>query len=205
MFFHSFNIAAILLNIKAMIVLIDNYDSFTYNLVQYFGDLGAETRVLRNDQVSVDEICEMKPKGIVISPGPSDPDHAGICLEMVLRAARDDLPLFGVCLGHQTIGQAFGGKIIKTKPFHGKISVINHEGESVFKGVKTPLEVARYHSLTIDPASLPACLRVSASTDDGVIMGVWHESAPIHGVQFHPESIATQDGMQMLQNFLDYL
>ena len=188
-----------------MIVLIDNYDSFTYNLVQYFGDLGAETVVHRNDQITPDEVFALKPKAIVISPGPSDPDHAGICLELIQKAANENMPLFGVCLGHQAIGQVFGGKIVREPPMHGKTSDIHHEGMSVFKDLPTPFEATRYHSLTIDPDTVPFCLSVTAKTEDGVIMGVQHKEKPIHGVQFHPESIATQHGHEMLKNFLDLI
>jgi len=188
-----------------MIILIDNYDSFTYNLVQYFGDLGAETSVHRNDQITVDEVIAQKPTAIVISPGPSDPDHAGICLDLIKRAAEENIPLFGVCLGHQSIGQAFGGDIIRIAPMHGKTSDMLHDGDSVFKGLPSPFEATRYHSLTIDPATLPDCLEVTAKTDDGVIMGVKHKEKLIHGVQFHPESIATQHGHDMLKNFLEMI
>lgn len=188
-----------------MIILIDNYDSFTYNLVQFLGDLGAETTVYRNDKIAVDEVFDKKPKGLLISPGPSDPDHAGICLELVERAANENMPLFGVCLGHQTIGQVFGGKVVKSKPFHGKTSEITHTDKSVFKGLPSPLEITRYHSLIVERENLPADLEITAETEDGVIMGLQHKTAPIHGVQFHPESIATQQGHGMLQNFLDLL
>jgi anthranilate synthase component 2 len=188
-----------------MIVLIDNYDSFTYNLVQYFGDLGTETIVHRNDQITAEAVFDLKPKGIVISPGPSDPDNAGICLEVIKQAAERNIPLFGVCLGHQAIGQVFGANIVRVAPMHGKTSQMHHEGESVFKGLPSPFEATRYHSLTIDPPSLPNCLKVTAKTEDGVIMGVQHKDKPIHGVQFHPESIATAHGHDMLQNFIDIL
>jgi len=190
---------------NVMIVLIDNYDSFTYNLVQYFGDLGEEVRVHRNDQITVGEVIALKPKAIVISPGPSDPDHAGICLDLIQRAHDDSVPLFGVCLGHQSIGQVFGGDIVRIAPMHGKTSEIHHDGQSVFKGLPSPFEATRYHSLTIDPTTLPDCLEVTAKTDDGVIMGVQHKEKPIHGVQFHPESIATKHGHDMLKNFLDLI
>lgn len=190
---------------EPMIILIDNYDSFTYNLVQYFGDLGRETTVYRNDQITPQEIFDFKPDGIVISPGPSDPDHAGICLEVIKQAADNDTPLFGVCLGHQAIGQIFGGKIVRVPPMHGKTSDIYHEEQSVFKGLPSPFQATRYHSLTIDPSTVPDCLTVTAKTDDGVIMGVQHQDKPIHGVQFHPESIATNHGHEILQNFLSIL
>lgn len=186
-----------------MIVLIDNYDSFTYNLVQYLGDMNIETQVHRNDKISVNEVLEKNPRGIVISPGPSDPDHAGICLDLIKAAADKNIPLLGVCLGHQAIGQAFGGKIVRTKPMHGKTSHITHSNESVFKGTPTPLEVTRYHSLIIERETAPADLKITAETDDGIIMGVAHRFKPIHGVQFHPESIATAHGHTMLRNFVE--
>ncbi len=188
-----------------MIVLIDNYDSFTYNLVQYFGDLGQEIIVHRNDKIAPEEVVALKPGGIVISPGPSDPDHAGICLSLISLAAQENIPLLGVCLGHQCIGQAFGGKIVRTKPLHGKTSQIVHIGRSVFKDVPSPLEVTRYHSLIIERDSCPTELEITAQTSDGIIMGVKHETKPIHGVQFHPESIATSSGHAMLKNFADLL
>jgi anthranilate synthase component 2 len=187
------------------IIIIDNYDSFTYNLVQYLGDLGAETAVYRNDQLSSEEIFKLRPKGIVISPGPSDPDHAGICLDVIKQAAECDMPLFGVCLGHQAIGQVFGGKIVRIAPMHGKTSNMYHEELSVFKGLPSPFEATRYHSLTVEPESLPDCLDVTAKTEDGIIMGLQHKTKPIHGVQFHPESIATEHGHDMIKNFLDII
>ncbi|MGQ0526767.1 MAG: anthranilate synthase component II [Alphaproteobacteria bacterium] len=186
-----------------MIVLIDNYDSFTYNLVQYLGDMGVSSDVYRNDKISVQGVVDLKPKGILISPGPGDPDHAGICLELIRRAAEEELPLFGVCLGHQAIGQAFGGKIVRTAPMHGKISEIKHTDKSVFKDIPSPLPVTRYHSLIIEHA--PKDLEVTAETDGGIIMGVMHKTKPIHGVQFHPESIATAHGHAMLKNFIELL
>jgi anthranilate synthase component 2 len=188
-----------------MIILIDNYDSFTYNLVQYLGDLGAETTVYRNDQITSDEVFALKPKGIVISPGPSDPDHAGICMDVIKTAANNNTPLFGVCLGHQAIGQVFGGKIVRVAPMHGKTSQMFHDGESVFKGLPSPFEATRYHSLTVEPESFPDELKITAKTEDGVIMGLQHKEKPIHGVQFHPESIATQHGHDMIKNFLDII
>ncbi|MCC6597397.1 MAG: aminodeoxychorismate/anthranilate synthase component II [Alphaproteobacteria bacterium] len=188
-----------------MIVLIDNYDSFTYNLVQYFGDLGVQTQVHRNDSLSVEDVFKLMPKGIVISPGPSDPDHAGICLALVEAAAEKDVPLLGVCLGHQTIGQAFGGRIVKTTPLHGKISAVVHEGKSVFAGLPSPFDVARYHSLIVEKETLPASLEITAESADGIIMGLCHRVKPVHGVQFHPESIATQHGRAMLENFISLL
>ncbi|MEQ9519967.1 MAG: aminodeoxychorismate/anthranilate synthase component II [Parvibaculum sp.] len=187
-----------------MLLLIDNYDSFTYNLVHFLGDVGAACDVFRNDQISVAEAMARKPEAIIISPGPCDPDKAGICLELVAAAADAKVPLFGVCLGHQSIGQAFGGQIVRApEMMHGKMSNIHHDGTGVFKGIPDPFEATRYHSLTILPASLPDCLRKTAWTEDGVIMGVSHKELPIHGVQFHPESIASQHGRDLLANFLD--
>ena len=188
-----------------MITLIDNYDSFTYNLVQYLGDLGVETTVYRNDKVSVDQIMNENPKGLMISPGPSDPDHAGICLDLVQTAADTKTPLLGVCLGHQTIGQAFGGKIVKTTPLHGKVSNITHDAKSVFESLPTPLKVTRYHSLIIARETMPDDLEITAETEDGIIMGVQHKTLPIHGVQFHPESIETDHGHTMLKNFINII
>src|SRR5579863_4712598 len=175
----------------AMYLLIDNYDSFTYNLWHYLGELGAEVVVKRNDALSVDAALALKPQGIVISPGPSDPDRAGICLELVRRAG--GVPILGVCLGHQAIGQAFGGKIVRApQPMHGKVSAIRHDGSGVFAGLPNPFAATRYHSLIVDRAGLPAAMRVTAETDDGIIMGLAHRERPIHGVQFHPESIASE-------------
>ncbi len=188
-----------------MIILIDNYDSFTYNLVQYLGDLGVACDVHRNDKITIDEILKLKPKGLMISPGPSDPDHAGICLDLVKTADEKDIPLFGVCLGHQTIGQAYGGKIIKNPPMHGKVSNITHSGKSVFKDLPSPFAVTRYHSLSIERESCPDALEITSETADGTIMGVAHKTKPIHGVQFHPESIETQNGHAMLKTFTDML
>lgn len=188
-----------------MIVLIDNYDSFTYNLVQYLGDLKIETTVVRNDQSSIDQLMALKPKGLMISPGPSNPDHAGICLDLVHEAVKTKTPLFGVCLGHQTIGQALGGKIVKTSPLHGKMSSITHNNKSVFKDLPSPIEVTRYHSLIIERETMPQDLEITAQTEDGIIMGVIHKTLPIHGAQFHPESIATQHGHAMLKNFIDLI
>ncbi|RED53278.1 anthranilate synthase component II [Aestuariispira insulae] len=185
-----------------MFVLIDNYDSFTYNLVHYLGELGADTQVHRNDKITVAEILALKPEGVVLSPGPCDPDRAGICLEMVTAAAEAKLPLFGVCLGHQTIGQSFGGKIIREKPMHGKVSPISHASKGIFADLPDRVDVTRYHSLVVEKDSLPNCLEITAETDDGSIMGLQHTSLPIHGVQFHPESIASQGGYRMIENFL---
>lgn len=184
-----------------MFLLIDNYDSFTYNLWHYLGELGAEVVVKRNDALSVADALALKPQGIVISPGPSDPDRAGICLELIAKAGR--IPLLGVCLGHQAIGQAFGGKVVRAKvPMHGKLSAIRHEGSGVFAGLPNPFDATRYHSLIVERASLPASLAVTADTEDGIIMGLQHRERPVHGVQFHPESIASQGGHRLLKNFL---
>lgn len=187
----------------AMIVLIDNYDSFTYNLVQYFGDLDIETQVFRNDEKTADEILDLPSKGIVLSPGPCAPEQAGICLDLVSKAAATKKPLFGVCLGHQAIGQAFGGKIVKTPPMHGKVDSILHKGQGLFKDIESPLNVTRYHSLIVERETLPDDLTITAETQDGIIMGLQHKTLPIHGVQFHPESIATQTGHQFLKNFAE--
>jgi anthranilate synthase component 2 len=184
-----------------MFLLIDNYDSFTYNLWHYLGELGAEVVVKRNDALSVSDALAMKPQGIVISPGPSDPDHAGICLDLISAAGR--LPILGVCLGHQAIGQAFGGKVVRAPvPMHGKISAIHHKGTGVFKNLPNPFPATRYHSLIVERASLPKVLEVTAETGDGLIMGLSHRERPIHGVQFHPESIASEGGHDLLRNFL---
>jgi anthranilate synthase component II len=183
-----------------MFLLIDNYDSFTYNLWHYLGELGAEVVVRRNDQIAVEEALAMRPQGLIISPGPSDPDHAGICLELVRRAGT--IPLLGVCLGHQVIGQAFGGKVVRAPvPMHGKVSTIRHDGSGVFAGLPNPFAATRYHSLIVERASLPAQLTVTAESD-GLIMGLAHRERPVHGVQFHPESIASEKGHDLLRNFL---
>jgi len=185
-------------------LLIDNYDSFTYNLWHYLGELGAEVAVRRNDALTVDQVMAMAPEGIVISPGPCDPDRAGICLELIRRAA-GKIPLFGVCLGHQAIGQAFGGDVVRApKPMHGKVCDIHHDGSGVFAGLPTPFRATRYHSLVVDRATCPRTLHVSAWSEDGLIMGAAHVDLPVWGVQFHPESIETQHGHQMLRNFLDF-
>jgi anthranilate synthase component 2 len=184
------------------VVLIDNYDSFTWNLVHYFGQLGQDVLVHRNDGISVDQVIALKPKGVVLSPGPCDPDRAGICLELVHRMS-PSTPILGVCLGHQTIGQVFGGQIVRApKPMHGKVSAISHQGQGVFKGLPGRFLATRYHSLTIAPESVPESLIVTARSEDGVIMGVQHRDLPVHGVQFHPESIATERGHDLLRNFL---
>ena len=186
-----------------MFVLIDNYDSFTYNLLHFMGELGAEVVVHRNDKVTVEAVMAANPTGIVLSPGPCDPDRAGICLDLVMAAAAAELPLLGVCLGHQTIGQAFGGRVVRAPvPMHGKISAMRHDGAGVFEGLTNPFEATRYHSLMIARDSVPATLTVTAETDDGLVMGLRHNTLPIHGVQFHPESIASQNGHRLLANFL---
>ena len=186
-----------------MLILIDNYDSFTYNLVHFLGELGAEVTVKRNDAITVDALLEAAPQAVVISPGPCDPDRAGICLELVRRAA-GKIPLLGVCLGHQAIGQAFGGKVVRA-PYvmHGKLSPVRHGGEGVFRGLPNPFQATRYHSLTVERDSLPDCLKITAETDDGVILGLSHRELPVHGVQFHPESIASEQGHALLKNFLE--
>ena len=185
-----------------MLLLIDNYDSFTYNLVHYLGELGAEVTIYRNDAISADESLALKPQGIVLSPGPCDPDQAGICLELIEKNG-GTIPLMGVCLGHQAIGQAFGGKVVRAKTLmHGKTSDIHHEGHGLFEGLPTPFTATRYHSLTVERNSLPECLEVTAQTDDGVVMGLSHREYPVHGVQFHPESIASDQGHEILKNFL---
>ena len=186
-----------------MLVVIDNYDSFTYNLVQYFGELGAEMKVLRNDAVTVDEIRDLNPSRICISPGPCTPNEAGISCE-VIKAFGGELPVFGVCLGHQSIGQVYGGEVVRAETLmHGKTSLIHHEGKSVFNGLDNPFEATRYHSLIVKKETLPDCLEVTAWTEDGVIMGLKHKELNVHGVQFHPESILTNSGMQLLKNFLE--
>ncbi|HEX8569477.1 MAG TPA: aminodeoxychorismate/anthranilate synthase component II [Caulobacteraceae bacterium] len=186
-----------------MILVIDNYDSFTYNLVHYLAELGAETVVHRNDALTVQDALALRAEAVLLSPGPCAPDQAGICLPL-LRGAPEDLPILGVCLGHQAIGQAYGGDVVRAKSvMHGKTSPIRHEGESVFRGLRDGFTATRYHSLAVDRATLPDELKVTAWTDDGEIMGLQHRERPIHGVQFHPESIATEGGHQMLANFLD--
>ncbi|MEM9524903.1 MAG: aminodeoxychorismate/anthranilate synthase component II [Pseudomonadota bacterium] len=187
-----------------MLLLIDNYDSFTYNLVHYLGELGADVVVRRNDALDVREAMAMKPTGIVLSPGPCDPDRAGVCLALTKAAAAAGTPLLGVCLGHQTIGQAFGGKVVRhCEIAHGKMGLIHHTGQGVFRRLPSPFEGTRYHSLVIERASVPDMLEVTAWLGDGTVMGVRHETSAIHGVQFHPESIASQHGHAMLRNFLD--
>jgi anthranilate synthase component 2 len=185
-----------------LLLLIDNYDSFTYNLFHYLGQLGADVLVKRNDELTAAQAIAMKPEAVVLSPGPCTPNEAGICLELIEKA-NGTLPILGVCLGHQSIGQAYGGKIVRAPvPMHGKLSRIHHTGKSVFRGLNDDFLATRYHSLTIEPESMPADLEVTATADDGVIMGVMHRSHPVHGVQFHPESIASENGHALLQNFL---
>ncbi len=185
-----------------MFILIDNYDSFTYNLYHYLGELGAEIEVYRNDQISVAEVMAKAPQGIILSPGPCDPDRAGICLDLI-KAAAGKIPILGVCLGHQAIGQAFGGKVVRAnKPMHGKMSHVNHQNKSVFQDIPNHFAATRYHSLVVDRATLPPELEITAETDDGTIMGLAHKTLPISGVQFHPESIASEYGHKLLGNFL---
>ncbi|NVJ99020.1 MAG: aminodeoxychorismate/anthranilate synthase component II [Alphaproteobacteria bacterium] len=186
-----------------MYILIDNYDSFTYNLYHYVMELGAEVDVWRNDQISVEEVLAKKPKGIIISPGPCTPNEAGICLELI-EAAKGKIPIFGVCLGFQSIGQVFGGTVCRA-PYvmHGKVSEVSHTGEGIFKGLPSPYSATRYHSLIVERKSLPDCLEVTAETNDGLIMALQHKDLPIYGVQFHPESIASEHGHAVFKNFLD--
>ncbi|EJW22192.1 trpG protein [alpha proteobacterium IMCC14465] len=188
-----------------MILLIDNYDSFTFNIVHFLSDLGMDTHVVRNDKITPQEALDMSPDAIVISPGPCTPNEAGICLALIKAAAEADkpVPVFGICLGHQSIGQAFGGDVISCHEIkHGKLSKITHDGKGLFEGLPNPLNVTRYHSLVVSPDNLPDCLEITAQTDDGIIMGISHKTLPIHSVQFHPESIATQQGHDLLANFL---
>lgn len=189
-----------------MLLLIDNYDSFTYNLVHYLGALGADVVIRRNDALDVAEALAMRPAGIVLSPGPCDPDRAGLCLDLTRAAAVNRVPLLGVCLGHQTIGQAFGGRVVRCHEIvHGKMGQIHHSGSGVFSGLPSPFAATRYHSLVVERESLPDCLTVTADLEDGTIMGLQHRDLPIHGVQFHPESIASQHGHDLLRNFLNEL
>ena len=185
------------------VLVIDNYDSFTYNLVHYIGELGAKLAVRRNDKITVDEIAAMDPEAIVLSPGPCTPNEAGVCLPVIARFG-PTIPIFGVCLGHQAIGQAYGGEVVRAPSLmHGKLSTIHHTGRSVFRGINGDFVATRYHSLTIRPETRPEVLEVTATADDGVIMGVMHRSHPVHGVQFHPESIASEHGHRILGNFLE--
>jgi anthranilate synthase/aminodeoxychorismate synthase-like glutamine amidotransferase len=186
-----------------MVLVIDNYDSFTYNLVQYFGELGADIRVRRNDQVTLDEIGDMTPDHIVISPGPGRPEAAGVSPE-VIRRFGPSTPVLGVCLGHQAIGVVYGGTVVRAAaPMHGKTSIVTHDGKGIFAGVASPFSAGRYHSLVVADAGLPQHLEVAARTGDGTIMAVRHTSYPVHGVQFHPESVLTEEGRRLLRNFLD--
>ena len=185
-----------------MFLLIDNYDSFTYNLYHYLGELGAETTVYRNDSLSTEAALALDPQAVILSPGPCDPDRAGICLELIAHAPHE-LPILGVCLCHQSIGQAFGGAVVRApKPMHGKISRISHGQRGIFAGLPSPFAATRYHSLMVAADSLPDCLQVTATSEDGVIQGLEHRERPIFGVQFHPESIATEHGHTLLRNFL---
>ena len=185
------------------VLVIDNYDSFTYNLVHYIGELGAKLAVRRNDKITVDEVMAMDPEAIVLSPGPCTPNDAGICLSLIERAG-PEIPIFGVCLGHQAIGQVYGGTIVRAPSLmHGKVSTISHTGRGVFRGINGDFQATRYHSLTIAPETFPAALIQTATAEDGVIMGAMHQTHPVHGVQFHPESIASERGHTILKNFLD--
>ncbi len=185
-----------------MILMIDNYDSFTYNLVQYFGELGANLKVCRNDKLSLGEIKRMRPERIVISPGPGRPEGAGISVDLI-REFAGTIPIFGVCLGHQCLGYAYGGKIIRAKKLmHGKTSMVRHDGKEIFKDIENPFEATRYHSLVVEKKTMPRCFRVTARTSDGEIMGIRHKDFPLWGVQFHPESILTKEGKNILNNFL---
>jgi anthranilate synthase component 2 len=186
-----------------MIVLIDNYDSFTFNLVHYLGGLGADVTVHRNDKISADAVIAAEPDAIVLSPGPCTPNEAGICLELIEKASAR-IPILGVCLGHQAIGQAFGGDVVRAPvPVHGKLSEVTHAGQGLFRGINGPFRATRYHSLVVDRATMPSCLAVTAETADRLVMGLGHASLPVHGVQFHPESIASEHGHLMLKNFLE--
>ena len=189
-----------------MLLLIDNYDSFTYNLVHYLGELGADVVVRRNDAIDVQEAMAMNPAGIMLSPGPCDPAQAGICLALTQAAAETKTPLIGVCLGHQTIGEAFGGKVVRASDIvHGKMGTMHHSGKGLFADLPTPFEATRYHSLIVERETLPDCLEITAELEDGMIMGLQHKTLPIHGVQFHPESIKSEHGHKLLQNFTDTL
>ncbi len=189
-----------------MLLLIDNYDSFTYNLVHYLGEMGADVQVWRNDALTAQDAMGLNPSGILLSPGPCDPSQAGICLALTAAAAETRTPLMGVCLGHQTIGQHFGGDVVRCHEIvHGKMGTMNHTGKGLFAGLPSPFEATRYHSLVVDRATLPDCLEITAELDDGTIMGLQHKELPIHGVQFHPESIASEHGHALLKNFLDMM
>jgi len=185
-----------------MILFIDNYDSFVYNLVHYVEDFGVPTKVVRNDAMSVDQALKLRPKAIILSPGPCSPNQAGICLDL-LKAAPDNMPIFGVCLGHQAMGQAFGGDVISAKAImHGKVSDVRHKGGGVFKGLPSPFKATRYHSLAVKRETMPDVFNIDAETEDGEVMGMSHKSRPIYGVQFHPESIASEHGHAIIANFL---
>lgn len=185
-----------------MLILIDNYDSFTYNLVHFLGELGADCVVHRNDKITAEDVLAIKPSAIVLSPGPCTPNEAGVCLDLIAKAG-PKVPLLGVCLGHQSIGQAYGGKVIRApEPMHGKLSKIRHTDQGVFAGLPGEFQITRYHSLIVERSSLPDCLEITAETADGIIMGLQHKSHPVHGVQFHPESIASEQGHALLANFL---
>ncbi|WP_394177828.1 anthranilate synthase component II [Yoonia maritima] len=187
-----------------MLLLIDNYDSFTYNLVHYLGELGADVVVRRNDALNVQEAMAMRPDAIMLSPGPCDPSQAGICLSMVHAAAETKTPLMGVCLGHQAIGEAFGGKVVRCHEIvHGKMGAMKHTGKGLFAGLPSPFDATRYHSLVVERETLPECLEITAELEDGTIMGLQHKTLPIHGVQFHPESIKSEHGHKLLNNFLE--
>ncbi|WP_375255331.1 anthranilate synthase component II [Yoonia sp.] len=187
-----------------MLLLIDNYDSFTYNLVHYLGELGADVVVKRNDALNVQEAMAMRPEAILLSPGPCDPSQAGICLSLVHAAAETKMPLMGVCLGHQAIGEAFGGKVVRCHEIvHGKMGIMHHTGKGLFAGLPSPFDATRYHSLIVERETLPDSLEITAELEDGTIMGLQHRELPIHGVQFHPESIRSEHGHKLLKNFLD--
>jgi anthranilate synthase component II len=183
------------------VLVLDNYDSFTYNLVQYLGELGAEVLVRRNDEVTPEEVLELNPDRIVVSPGPCTPNEAGVSVELIEKAS-DQVPILGVCLGHQAIGQAFGARVVRGEPVHGKTAKIAHDGEGVYRGLDQGFEATRYHSLVVEPESVPECLVVTSTTEDGTIMGVRHREREVEGVQFHPESILTRSGRELLKNFL---
>lgn len=186
-----------------MIIVIDNYDSFTYNLVQHLGALGAETRVYRNDKIDLEGIREMRPEKIMVSPGPCTPNEAGVSNEAILELGKE-IPILGVCLGHQCIGQAYGGRVVRAnRPVHGKTSEIRHDGKTIYKGIPNPFTATRYHSLVVERETLPECLEISAENEEGLIMGVRHRKYPVEGVQFHPESILTKEGKEILRNFLN--
>ena len=184
------------------VLVIDNYDSFTYNLVQYLGELGAEVMVRRNDEITPQEALELHPDRIVVSPGPCTPEEAGVCVELIEKVSKE-VPLLGVCLGHQAIGEAFGARVVRGEPVHGKVAKIVHDARGVYRGLDQGFEATRYHSLVIEPSSVPECLVVTSRTEDGTIMGVRHRDLPVEGVQFHPESILTRGGRDLLKNFLE--